>query len=313
MFRDGPVKYESVVPGLQRHGRLFRHLGLQLPHLLRRQVGRIGDDEIQLPFGQGLPVGKEVALHRLRSAGSPEAPIEGRCLKGRSIQHIFGAAALPLQGQTGVLFEVGIGLRAFFHAGNDRCRAEPLDAEAQTAGSSAKIQYTRRFHACQHPGSSFGHHLGVGAGAEHPRPYSQLKVEEGPAAAEVLQRLPSCAAEGQRLQSGRFVGVQRAVCEPGVPACGQPEQLPGVEVRVGTACRRQTLFHFPDGGPGQHPFAHHVPSSGFSGKTGVTAAMATSIMLSSGSKTVSRCTQRPGWRMMRVARLSERPHHFSSS
>ena len=120
------------------------------------------------------------------------------------------------------------------------------------------------------------------------------------------RRVSASSLAASSASSGR--SVSRAS-----PACGQPEQLPGVEVRVGTACRRQTLFHFPDGGPGQHPFAHHVPSSGFSGKTGVTAAMATSIMLSSGSKTVSRCTQRPGWRMMRVARLSERPHHFSSS
>ena len=97
------------------------------------------------------------------------------------------------------------------------------------------------------------------------------------------------------------------------PPGRQPEQLPRVKIRVRAACGGQPLLHLPHRCAGEHCFAYHLPSSGFSGSTGVMAAMATSIMLSSGSKTVRCCTQMPGCRIMRVAMLSDRPHHLSSS
>ena len=313
MFRDGLIKYETVFPGFQCHGRLFGHFGLQFAHLLRCQVGRVRDDEVELPLRQALPVGEEVTLHRLCGAGRLHAPVESRLFKRRGIQHVFGAAAPSFQGQTGIFLEIDVGFRALFHADDLRRRAEPLDAKAQTAGTGAEVQRPGRFHARQHLGSRLSHHLGISTGTEHARPHGQFKVEERPAAAEVLQRLPGRTANGQFFELFRFGGVQWTVRKADVPACRQPEQLPGVEICVRTARRRQPRFHFFDRCPGQHRFAHHLPSSGSSGSTGVTAAMATSIMLSSGSKTVSRCTQRPGWRMMRVAMLSERPHHLSSS
>ena len=76
---------------------------------------------------------------------------------------------------------------------------------------------------------------------------------------------------------------------------------------------RKAGFYLGQGLPGALPGGHHRPSSGVSGRTGVTARMATSIMLSSGSKTVSRCTHSPGCRTMWLSRLSDRPHHLRAS
>ena len=108
-------------------------------------------------------------------------------------------------------------------------------------------------------------------------------------------------------------GGQRSRSQPGVCAHRQPEEFGGIKIGIGAACLGEPGLHLPQRRAGQDAFVHHLPSSGSSGSTGVTAAMATSIMLSSGSNTVRCCTQIPGCRMMRVARLSDRPHHFSSS
>lgn len=58
---------------------------------------------------------------------------------------------------------------------------------------------------------------------------------------------------------------------------------------------------------------YHWPSSGFLGSTGVTAAMATSIMSSSGSKVVRCCSQSPGTETARASSELERPAHFKIS
>ena len=170
-----------------------------------------------------------------------------------------------------------------------------------------------RLYPCQHLSGSFRHYLRVSPGAEHAGAHRQLKIQERPTAAKVLQRLPGRPPGRQGFQlCGLFRG-QGPVRQPGVLPCHQPEQLPGVKIRIRAACDGQASFHLPQGLPGLHSRVYHLPSSGFSGRTGVTAAMATSIMLSSGSNTVRCCTQIPGCRMIRVAMLSERPHHLSSS
>ena len=98
-----------------------------------------------------------------------------------------------------------------------------------------------------------------------------------------MQRFPGGAAGGQLVQSSGLSGGG-AIVKPGVPARHKAVQLTGVKVRVRAARLPQRLF----------PAAYHRPSSAFSGSTGVTAAMATSIMESSGSKVVSRCSHSPG-------------------
>ena len=287
MFRDRAVKYQSVRTGLQCHRRFPRHLGLQLLHLGGGQVGRVGYDQIQFSFRQSLPVGEQIPQHR-------------RC--GRFVQGVFR-----------VLLQIPERFGAFFKAGHHGIRAEPLDAQPQTACACTEVEHLRLLHPRQQPGSSLGHHLRIRPGAEHPRPDSQLEIEERPAAAKILQRFAVGAAHGQRFQPIGLRRGQGLVCQAEIRPRDQPEQLPGVKIRIRAACRRQPCFDLPHGLLRAHPRAYHLPSSGSSGRTGVTAAMATSIIRSSGSKTVRCCTQMPGCRMIRVARLSDRPHHLSSS
>ena len=188
MLRQRPVEYKAVLPGFQRHSRLLRHLGLQLLHLGGGQVGRVRDDEFQLPLRQGFPVGEQVALHRLHRVDGlfacPQrvqrrAPVQGRdiCLfKGRGFQHVLGLSALPGQSAAGVLFQIDKGRRAFFHAGHLRGGTKALDPQPQTACPGAEVQHPGRFDARKGLGGGLRHHLGICPGAEHPGAYRQLKV-----------------------------------------------------------------------------------------------------------------------------------------
>ena len=213
----------------------------------------------------------------------------------------------------GVLLQIAVCRRALLQTGNLCRRAEALHAQPQTACAGAEVEHPGCLHPSQHSGGGFGYHLSIGPGAEHAGADSQLKVKEGPAAAKVLQRLPGRTAGRQGFQPLCLLCTQRSIGKAGIPARCQPEELGRVKICVGAACGAQACLHLPDCCPGQHPCGYHLPSSGSSGRTGVTAAMATSIMLSSGSNTVRCCTQMPGCRMMRVAMLSDRPHHLSSS
>ena len=188
MFRDGLIKYETVFPGFQRHGRLFGHFGLQFAHLLRCQIGRVRDDKVELTLRQGLPVGEQVALHRLHRVGrlfafpqrvQRRAPVKSRgirLLKGRGFQHVLGLSALPGQGAAGVLFQIDKSRRAFFHAGHLRGRAEALDPQPQTACPGAEVQHPGRCDARKGLGGGLRHHLSVCPGTEHPGAYRQLKI-----------------------------------------------------------------------------------------------------------------------------------------
>ena len=188
MLCQRTVEHKTVLPGFQRHGRLLCHLGLQLLHLGGGQVGRVRDDEFQLPLRQRLPVGEQVALHRLHRVGrllvcpqgvQRRAPVKSRgicLLKGRGFQHILGLSALSGQGAAGILFQIDKGLRAFFHAGHLRGGAKALDPQPQTACPGAQIQHPGRCDARKGLGGGLCHHLGVCPGAEHPGAYRQLKI-----------------------------------------------------------------------------------------------------------------------------------------
>ena len=152
MLRKGPVEHKAVIPRFQCHGRFLRHLRLQMPHFLRRQVRRVGHDQVQLPFRQALPVGEQVPLHGL---------------------HRRGCAG---QSSARILFQVAEGFRAFFHAGDLRVRAEALDPQPQTACPGAEVQHPGRCDARKGLGGGLRHHLGVCPGAEHPGAYRQFKV-----------------------------------------------------------------------------------------------------------------------------------------
>ena len=160
-----------------------------------------------------------------------------------------------------------------------------------------------------------GHTLvSVVLGADNPTGANgKVKIQKAPDPAQVLQRFPLLTARAEGFQLFRFLRGQHPVGKAGIPPGCHAEQLPCIVIGIRTPCSGKPGFH------GPHRFArgqtsnYHLPSSGSSGSTGVTAAMATSIMLSSGSNTVRCCTQMPGWRMIRVAMLSDRPHHLSSS
>ena len=321
MLRQRAVKIQPVGAGGQGHGGLPGRLGLQARHLLRRQVGGVGDDQVQPALGQRLPVGEQVPfhhLHRGRGPGGQAQPgVQGRLVESVGLQQILHPAGdgfqRPRQGAAGVQPEIRQGLRAFFQADDPGVGPQGFHPQAQAAGAGAEVQHPGVFHPVQQPDGRLGHHLGVGAGAEDPRPHRQLKGQKGPPPADVLQRLPAGPAGRQLFQAGGFLRRQRPVRQPGVPAGRQPEQLPGVKAGVRAAGGFQAGFHLGQGLPGGQAGGHHRPSSGRSGSTGLTASMATSIMLSSGSKTVSRWTHRPGCRTMRLNRLSDRPHHLSTS
>ena len=74
VFRNGPVKFQAILPRRQSHGRFPGGFGLKMFHLLSGQIGRVGDDEIQLPLRQGLPIGEEIPCHRLHRRGRIPCP-----------------------------------------------------------------------------------------------------------------------------------------------------------------------------------------------------------------------------------------------
>ena len=175
-------------------------------------------------------------------------------LQRRGIQHRFSVLKRPgLQGQTGIFLEIDVGFRALSTQTTLRRRAEPLDAKARQpvpaqrsstrgastpASISAAVSATTRY---QH-------------GTEHARPHGQFKVEERPAAAEVLQRLPGRTANGQ------FSSFAASAARPmdgserrDVPACRQPEQPRASKSASGQPAAVSRASTFFDRCTGQHP------------------------------------------------------------
>ena len=181
-----------------------------------------------------------------------------------------------------------------------RAGAQALDAQPHAAAAGAEVQHRRAAFARQPLRALLHQQFGVRPGAEHAGAHRQLKVQEGPAAQNVLQGLPGGAAGGEFLQPGQGGLVQRRVLPAPALPCLRLDQRRRVEGGVLHARGLQP----PAGLVKSLPRPHHLASSGWSGRTGVTAAMATSIMESSGSKVVSRWSHRPGALMMRVKRLS---------
>ncbi len=241
------------------------------------------DDQVQLPFRQALPVGEQVPLHGL---------------------HRRGCAG---QSSARILFQIAEGFRAFFHAGDLRVRAEALDPQPQTAGAGTQIQHTGRFYARKGLCSGLGHHLGIRTGAEYARPHDQFKVQKAPVTAQVLQRLPRLPAQAEGLQPGSLRFGQWRVRQPDIPPGHQPEKFCGVVIRIQASGRRQTGFQLPHRVPRVIPVTICLPP-GFRqhrghGRNGHL------------DHAVIRLKHREvlhpdaGLTMMRVARLSDRPHH----
>ena len=249
----------------QCHFRLKAQFRLQGLHLVAGHIGRIGKDQIQRFRSQLLLVAEHISCHRPHR----------RMLRARTGQ---SPGSVPAQ--------IGKGIRAFFQAGDPGGGNQPLQPKANTAAAGAQIQNLRFRFACQQLGAGLAQKLGVRPGNQHPGTHLQLKVQEGPPARQILQRIPLRPLFHQLFQPIFLRLGQLAVHPAPVSACHQLHQAGGIEGGI-----LHTGLFQPGpcpcmGSPGRA--AYHSPSSGRLGSTGFTAAMATSIMESSGSKVVSR-------------------------
>ena len=179
------------------------------------------------------------------------------------------------------------GLRAFFHTGHQRSGAVARNAKPQAACPCTEVIHHRPFPALQKREGALADDLTVSPGAQHTRPDLERKVHKVPLAQNVLQRLAGSAAFGKRAQAG-CLGRAGAVIQTGVAAGRKAVQLGRVKAGIRHTGGRQ------HGAELLKCSVHQRASSCFSGRTGVTAAIATSIIESSGSKVVSRCIQSPG-------------------
>ena len=168
------------------------------------------------------------------------------------------------------------------------------------------------------PGSSALAHeqLRLLARGKNALPDGQLHIKEWPHAENILQRPPGGALTDAPEKRARGL-------LPRLLTAAENEALPvQTEIFLKNADRiKGRAFN-----PGLHQLAparavclfqrHLLPptiSSPFSGMTSFMAAMATSIIESSGSCVVIRCIQSPGAAMIRVAQLSYRPQMRISS
>ena len=158
------------------------------------------------------------------------------------------------------------------------------------------------------------HHFRVLPGGENAFPHGQLHVHKGPASQNVLQGPVCCPLCGHFQKTAGFLLPCFPVSVEQQPLPVQPPhrlcQTGGVKFRAVTSGFFQPAGFLPV----QLSDGHRtIRSSPFSGMTFSMAAMATSIMPSSGSLVVMRCTHRPGAAMIRVSRLSFFPQRRISS
>ena len=213
-------------------------------------------------------------------------------------------------------------LRAFFHAGHAGTGHKMADANAQAASSGAQVQHPglRFSHLLQQLNGSFAHHLAVCAGAEHTGADFEGQPQKVPLPCQVLQRHPLHALSRQFRQALSLRPGKRVKQQARIFSSGNAQQFAGVVISIGAACGLQSILHHAHSLARQNARQllwgkrrYHWPSSGFLGSTGVTAAMATSIMSSSGSKVVRCCSQSPGTETARASSELERPAHFKIS
>ena len=149
-----------------------------------------------------------------------------------------------------------------------------------------------------------------GRGISTPFAHREFNPVKGPSPREILQRIPRTAPLGQRIEALLLLFAHRAlrILFEMPLSGGHPQQgirLPRRVLDVGLPQR------IADGEIGL--LHYHRSSSPSLGRTALTEAIATSIILSSGSAVVSRCSQSPGAEMIRVSRLSCRPANLMTS
>ena len=140
---------------------------------------------------------------------------------------------------------------------------------------------------------------------EHARAHFYRKIKKIPLAQQILQGLVPGAA-GAKLRQPLLRGLWHGGIWRKQRVCfaAQAAKL----ARVKRSVLHARLLQQGCGLSPQGAQPYHTLSSGRSGSTGVTAAMAHSIMLSSGSCVVMRCSHRPGALTARHTALSYFPH-----
>ncbi len=279
---DAAVEVQPVLPAVQGDpGLEVPDGGLQRTQLPAGHVGRVGDDQVefpQLPGGRG----QGVRLHGDAAGAEAQVP------------HV-----LPGQDQ-------GPALEVRQH--HPAARGVHRQGQADAAAAGAQIQHPGVGLFPQIAQGRFRHHLGVAAGDQHVGVHRQLQAEELPGPHDVGGGLPLQAAAQmirrpllevpagvepqipQELRRGlvRGGGQQDSGLLGAVRRTGGPQGPPGLQIHVVVGLHQRSA-----------PFS--------SGITRVRARAAHSIMLSSGSKTVSFCRARPGAESTRLSQLSWPP------
>ena len=258
------------------------HRGIQLLHFRSSHIGRIGHDQIEFSEKRRRRLGD---VHR--NTGDPARQLQVCDILFRHPQSCLGNIR---KGDLRVLDPAG-------------------DGKADAAGAGAKIQdpgILLQIHGLFN--GQVRHRHGIVPGDQHVRRYGQGHIVEVPLAQNVGNGLP--------LQMPAHIvfgpaadllgGVKRPIRHDGLRrlAGGGAEQLPGHIGGVHAVC-------------GQHGLSgvqvqvgvgfYHLSAPSSSGRTRVSASMATSIMESSGSLVVKFWNHMPGAVRIRVNQLSCRP------
>ena len=272
MLRQRAVKIQPVGAGGQGHGGLPGRLGLQARHLLRRQVGWVGDDQVQPALGSVCQLGEQVPFHHLHRgrgpAGRPSRAYRAASSKASGSNRSSippGTASSAPTGRSGRSAGDTAGLPGFFPGRRPGHRAAGLSPPGPGSRCRRRDPSPGGFPPVQQPDGRLGHHLGVGTGAEDPRPHRQLKGQKGhrpqmyckgsrpaggPSTLPSGQLPPPTAAGPTTGRPGP--AASRNSSRASKPASGQP-----------AASRRASTWPGPAGGQAG---GHHRPSSGRSGQ-----------------------------------------------
>ena len=212
-----------------------------------------------------------------------------------------------------VCLQVGQGVGGELHTLGGDLRQQSQQPQGHCSGAGAQVHPRRRREALEAAGQLLHQDDGVLTGAEDSLSHREGEPQKVPLAQNVLERSPGGSLL-HRLEEGGLLfrgggllpvdGQARAVQSQEV--LGKQGSIPagGVDARLGEPL---------PGGEVQLTAGHRIRSSPFSGMTASMAVMAASIILSSGSLTVSRCIQSPGATSARVKALSWRAQAFCSS
>ena len=266
----------------------FGNVAVKLTHLVGRDIGRIAHHEVER-----VPVCVGNRLER-RADDAPIAVTESQAF-GVAVRHVD---------------------RCRGHIDRDRLRGGYFVQQRQrdAARAAAQVEHTRALHRAHPLDGQLAQALGVAARDEHVGRDAQRDAVEVPLAQHVGQRFTRQAASNQRLGLLALGRGHRTRAQRGQQTAIQPQRTRGQLTRF--QIRHRNLFGsgFVQLVPNVREqcfyvfhLSHFHASLSSGGMTFSMDAIATSIMLSSGSNTVSFCIWIPGQRMARLMTPSCRP------